>query len=97
MAKLWSDGAGWERDKTVQPHEDHMLRLDSSKARLKLGWTPVLSLSSALEWVVEWYRAYQHGKDLRALTLDQIVRYEDLLEKQSKLRIETRLHPVQGA
>jgi hypothetical protein len=35
-------------------------------------------LASALEWVVEWYKAYQEGKDLRAITDVQIARYENL-------------------
>jgi CDP-glucose 4,6-dehydratase len=58
------------------PHEARYLRLDSSKARKDLGWSSRLNLSRALEWTVEWYRAYAAGKDMRAESLAQIRRYE---------------------
>jgi len=38
----------------------------------------VVRLEQALEWIVEWYRAFQAGEDLRAHTLAQIERYEAL-------------------
>ena len=74
-------GAGapaWERDGGDHPREAGHLRLDIAKARTGLGWNPVLSLGPALEWIVEWYRAYQAGNDLRTLTLAQIARFEAL-------------------
>ena len=43
-----------------------------------LDWHPVLPLNEALDWIVEWYRAFQAGADLRRLTRTQIERYEAL-------------------
>ena len=37
-------------------------------------------LNQALDWIVEWYRAFQGGDDLRRLTRKQIERYEALLQ-----------------
>ena len=34
--------------------------------------------SQALDWIVEWYRAFQAGTDLRRVTRAQIERYEKL-------------------
>ena len=34
-------------------------------------------LTQALEWIVEWYRAFQAGADLRLITRTQIERYEE--------------------
>ena len=48
-----------------------------------MDWHPVLPLKQALEWIVEWYQAFQSGDDLRRLTLEQIERYENLLQKCS--------------
>jgi len=78
---LWSSGTErsethWELDLARHPHESRYLKLDCSKARALLGWQPKLNLSTALAWIVEWYRAYTQDADLRALTQEQIARFE---------------------
>ncbi|HET7233281.1 MAG TPA: CDP-glucose 4,6-dehydratase [Longimicrobium sp.] len=75
LAGLWGDGARWEQDPGTHPHEARSLRLDSAKARDRLGWAPRLPIGAALEWTVEWYRAAAGGADARALTEAQIQRY----------------------
>jgi CDP-glucose 4,6-dehydratase len=80
MARLWGNGAGWSEDAGTHPRESQYLRLDASKARGLLGWHPVLPLSRALVWIVEWYRAFESGADLGHLTRMQIDRYEALLD-----------------
>lgn len=79
LAHSWGDGAGWIRDSAAHPHESHLLKLDISKARTYLNWHPQLPLSKALEWIVEWYRAFKSGADLRSVTRGQIERYQALL------------------
>jgi len=81
LAAFWGDGAAWNFDATMHPREAHFLKLDASKARTCLDWHPVLPLNSALDWIVEWWRAFQAGADLRHLTIDQIERYEALLKQ----------------
>ena len=54
------------------PHEARLVRLDASKARERLGWTPRWSLDRAVEAIVEWYEAYRDRRDLRAVTIAQI-------------------------
>ncbi|OGM19117.1 CDP-glucose 4,6-dehydratase [Candidatus Woesebacteria bacterium RIFCSPHIGHO2_01_FULL_38_10] len=76
LAKKWEKGAFWKTDGKVHPHEDMYLSLDNSKAKRKLGWYPRLSLDETLNWIVEWYRTYQCGRNVRAKTLEQINRYE---------------------
>jgi CDP-glucose 4,6-dehydratase len=76
LIDLWGEEARWKLDLARHPHESRYLRLDCSKARNLLGWTTKLRLSTALEWTVEWYRGYQHGGDMRALTEQQIARFE---------------------
>jgi CDP-glucose 4,6-dehydratase len=75
---LWGDGAAWSQDADPGVHEAGILRLDSSKARTALGWRPYLSTASALEWTMEWYRAWRDGEDMRLATMTQIERYEKL-------------------
>lgn len=69
-------GLRWTHDDTPQPHEAGLLRLDSSQARLRLGWQPVWRLDRALEATAEWYLAWQSGQDLRPFTEGQLQRYE---------------------
>jgi CDP-glucose 4,6-dehydratase len=78
VAQLWGDEARWEHDQGLHPAEAGLLKLDSSKAQAELGYIPRLGIEPTLEWVVEWYRAYDSGSDMRALTFDQIDRFEAL-------------------
>ncbi|MBT9310889.1 CDP-glucose 4,6-dehydratase [Leptothoe kymatousa] len=68
LLSLWGDGASWEQDKAYHPHEAHSLSLDCSKARLKLDWTPQISLEQSLEQIITWTKAYQAGADMRQVT-----------------------------
>jgi CDP-glucose 4,6-dehydratase len=76
IAELWGDGLGWVHDQQKQPHETHVLRLDSSCARKRLGWSPRWDLEQAMASLVDWYRAYQASEDMRMVVLDQIRAYE---------------------
>ncbi len=76
--RLWGDGASWIVDEGEHPHEAGFLKLDISRARQRLGWSPKLDLERALDWTIEWYRECLNGADARALCLEQIARYETL-------------------
>jgi CDP-glucose 4,6-dehydratase len=76
LAELWGDGLAWVHDDREHPPERHVLRLDSSQARDRLGWAPRWNLEQALDSVVDWYRAYQAGEDVRIIVLEQIKAYE---------------------
>jgi CDP-glucose 4,6-dehydratase len=78
LAQLWGEGASWTRDTGLHPHEDQYLKLDASKARAYLDWHPLLPLPEALDWIVQWYRAFQARRDLRRVVLTQIERYQAL-------------------
>jgi CDP-glucose 4,6-dehydratase len=48
--------------------ETPVLRVDSTKARTRLGWRPALDLAAALDATIAAYRA----SDARATALEQI-------------------------
>ena len=75
VVALWGDNARWELDQDPQPHEASCLKLDASKAHNCLGWSPVMSLTDALEFVVTWHKARARSEDMRAITVDQINSY----------------------
>jgi CDP-glucose 4,6-dehydratase len=79
MTHAWGDGARWFVDAEPGVHEAGYLKLDASRARADLGWTPRLQLADALDWLVAWYRAHAAGADMQAFTLNQIQAYEALL------------------
>ena len=76
MSARWGGGATWVQDGEPSVHEAGLLKLDSSKARAELGWQPRLRLGVALEWLVDWYKAFQAGEEMQSFTLDQIAAYE---------------------
>jgi len=72
MAELWHEELRWALDEGPHPHEARYLKLDSSRARGRLGWRPPVALEEALASIVEWYQALRDGADMRAVTLGQI-------------------------
>lgn len=78
MLSQWGGEIGWTRPEGAQPHEAVLLRLDCSKARSALGWTPTLNLEQALEKVVEWHSNVSRGDNARAISLEQL---NDYLER----------------
>ncbi len=75
LTASWGDGASWQVDPGQHPHEAHYLKLDCSKAKMRLHWQPRWSLADALRAIIEWQRTYQKGADMRAFTLQQIQHY----------------------
>ncbi len=81
LVELWGNGASWTRDSVPSVHEDHVLRLDASKARLELGWKPRLGIEAALEWTMAWYRAWKQNDNMAEFTRKQIEDYEKLVTR----------------
>jgi CDP-glucose 4,6-dehydratase len=72
VAELWPEHLRWNHHPGAHPREAPHLRLDSSKARLELGWQPPLDLDAGLAATVDWYRELRAGADMRTVTLRQI-------------------------
>jgi CDP-glucose 4,6-dehydratase len=76
----WGSGS-WEPTGARPGPEAHELVLDASLADRTLGWRPHLDLAAALEWTTEWYRCAADGGDCEKLCLDQIERYQSMVER----------------
>jgi len=79
LAKKWGDGASI----VVTPNastfkEANLLRLDSTKARVGLGWRPRLSTDACIDWTAEWYIAWHRGENVAKRTEAQIDSYMEL-------------------
>jgi CDP-glucose 4,6-dehydratase len=68
-------GSRWKWDETPQRHEANYLKVDSSKAKIRLGWRPRWNLQSALGYTLEWHHAWKGGADMAAVSLGQIREY----------------------
>jgi CDP-glucose 4,6-dehydratase len=76
LCGLWGLGQGWKDQAGLHPAEAPVLRLDSSKARARLGWRPRWSLEQSLDAIVAWQRQYLAGADMQKFSLSQIGEYE---------------------
>jgi len=76
IAALWPERLRSVQDDGPHPHEARYLKLDSSKARARLGWRPGLDLEATLESIVDWYSQLRGDGDMRAVTLGQIEAFQ---------------------
>lgn len=75
LTQRWGNDAHWTMDDNEHLKETHTLHLDSSKARNTLGWSPRLHLDQALEWTLDWYKAYSRNESMQSFTESQIQHY----------------------
>jgi nucleoside-diphosphate-sugar epimerase len=75
LLSLWGCPVSAKHDKSHQPHEDPYMVLDSTKARVKLGWRPSLDLKTSLSWTTEWVKCFQKKANMRSVTEVQIREY----------------------
>jgi CDP-glucose 4,6-dehydratase len=76
VVSAWGQGELRVAPRGTAWREAHTLRVDSTQARLGLGWRPRLSLPEAVHLTVEWYRRYQEDPaSLAELTRAQIEAY----------------------
>lgn len=69
--------AKWQTENTQQLHEAGLLKLDSSKAKARLGWAPRWSLEAALNKTMEWHQAWRKKADMAEITSAQIRAYAE--------------------
>jgi CDP-glucose 4,6-dehydratase len=72
MTQMWGKDASWKLDGKKHPHEAHYLKLDCSKAKSQIGWSPTWNLETTLRAIVSWNKEYLAQKDMRVVVTDQI-------------------------
>jgi CDP-glucose 4,6-dehydratase len=82
ICKFWGGHAAYTIDTNPQPHEANYLKLDYSKAKSELGWTPMWSINDSLESIVKWNKSYMSGDNMREITQNQICSYLKILNKK---------------
>ena len=72
----YTETGSWVSPKTEQPHEAGLLKLDSSKAKNNLGWTPKWHVGEALEKTIQWHQKFIDGEDMYDFSVAQIMEYQ---------------------
>lgn len=69
---LWGEGADYVIDTNPQPYEANYLKLDCSKAKNELSWTPRWDIKMALQSIVEWNKVWLARGDVREMCYIQM-------------------------
>jgi CDP-glucose 4,6-dehydratase len=77
MAYNWGNGAKWELDKNNNPHEAGFLKLDCSKAAMRLNWSPKWNLENTLESIINWHQNYLSQKNIQEQCFFEISKYQN--------------------
>ena len=76
FCKLWGEDAAWKNvSEANAPHEANFLKLDCSKIKKTIGWTPRWHIREAIEKTVEWSKAYLVGANISEVMEKQIDEY----------------------
>ncbi len=86
LSDMWGEDSSWRIEEGEHPHEANYLKLDISKARMRLNWRPKMNLEEALRLIVEWTKKYQDGVNVYETTLVQIKQYQALMVSERKLK-----------
>jgi CDP-glucose 4,6-dehydratase len=81
VTKQYGKGVVKDVSDPNQLHEANLLMLDITKANLRLGWTPGLTINQTVELTVDWYKRYSN-ENVYGLCLNQIKNYLYYCEKK---------------
>lgn len=62
IGEVWGKSDVWVKDGDEHPHEANYLKLDISKARMKLKWKPKWKVGEALKRTVLWYKIFYENQ-----------------------------------
>jgi len=89
LTGAWGQGASWHKDIKEHPAEAAFLKLDCSKAQERLGWHPLLDIRQSVGLTVDWYRAFEHGANMRHVTVKQICEVLAKACLSTKMRVDS--------
>ena len=81
MKKYWKQ-VSWKVNKQ-NFYESNLLKLNSEKAKIYLGWRCILNFDKTIKMVAEWYKIYySKPKKVYQTTFNQIKQYEKILKRK---------------
>lgn len=76
FCRTWGNNTKWKSISSVGPHESNYLKLDSSKSKSLLGWSPKWDIETAVLKTVEWSKAciFEHDENKANEIIDKQIR-----------------------
>jgi len=81
IIKEWGSGKYLDVSRGDAPHEANLLKLDCTKAKTYLEWSPKLSVDEAIKLTVDWYKQSK-DKDMFEICLNQIKSYTSKINQE---------------
>lgn len=72
ITTYWDECPGYVLDETLQPHEARTLKLDISKARYELNWSPKWSLEETINRIIAWNFSWRNKENLYDICIKEI-------------------------
>jgi len=83
IQSLWGQSKKWEFEKSNQPYEAKILRLNSKLAKQKLAWHPQLGFEDAVRLTTHWYKSVSEGENAKTTTISQLSNYTQHLKSKA--------------
>jgi len=84
VTDLWQ-GSSWTLEKDNNLHEAGYLKLDISKAKSRLDWSPIWSLGESLKKIISWHRVWLDKGDMNRECLKEIEEFmRDMAHAESR-------------
>ena len=83
--KSW-DSVKWIIKKTNKFYESNLLKLNSTKAKKKIGWKSILNFKSNIGLTINWYKNFYKKKNMYEISKNDIYFYTDQLNKKINLK-----------
>lgn len=74
IVKTWGEGSWQDHSNPDAPHEANILKLDITKAKSQLGWSPKWDITKAITETITWYQQYKTN-NMYDLCSNQITDY----------------------
>ena len=78
FCRAWGENQSWENLNMGGPHEAGLLKLDCSKLKSVLNWSPKWTVDYAIEKTIEWTHVYRVKGDIPEVMDKQIEEYQSM-------------------
>ncbi len=75
FCQLWGNINWKHKNEDNNLHESNILKLDCSKIKNTIGWTPRLTIDEAIKLTVDWSKEYYSSKNINEISEKQILEY----------------------
>ncbi|MGL4106566.1 CDP-glucose 4,6-dehydratase [Clostridium sp. LP20] len=73
IIRNFGEGSWEDKSEKKGVHEANLLTLDCTKARIRLGWSSIMSIDETIEYTAKWYRDFK--EDMYMFNVNQISDY----------------------